>query len=174
MEEMKQFRLKNTDVTAPEYPVYCSNPAVDAVAVLYQKEAEREGILISWNISLPSRLPVEETKFCLIMRNLLDYAFLTVQEVEPSDRWIVVSAGMAGDHMMGIEIRNRYKEEVHIGINNSLIVKGKPCKPMGLMTAAAEVRDQNGIFMIDLDDHLICVEVLLNIPFRPGENLNFP
>ncbi len=169
MEVIKHYLQKYVETIKPEHPVYCANYAVDAIAAYYQEDAEKKGVRIVWNLSLPPRLPVDETELCVIIGNLLENAIRASEQLELSRRFIEASVRMAGDKMIGIEIRNHYKEKIRL--NQEGMPLRRDSRGIGLQSVSNTVKKNNGNFTIEIDDEWFCVDIIINLPEETGESV---
>ncbi len=170
-EEMKQYLNKYVDTVKPEHSSFCANYAVDALAAYYQDYAEKEQVQIIWDLSLPPRLPVDETELCVIIGNLLENAIRASKRVEPSERTVEASVRMAGGNMIGIEIRNHYRGKIYL--NREGMPSPKDREGIGLYSVSNTVRKNNGTLTIEVDDEWFCVDIIINIYTDPLET-DFP
>lgn len=67
---------------------WCSHPILDAVFASYFQQAEKEGIRIHADITLPEILPAEAAELSTVFANALENAINACRNLEPEQRFI--------------------------------------------------------------------------------------
>ena len=160
-EELLEY-LGPLEAKAGQAPVrYSLNPAVDAVAAHYARQAEIRGAEFDCTIDLPRQLPLPDAEFCAMLGNLLDNSVNAVTALPPEQRRITVTCRMLSQKMLGLSVENPYSGKLSFGPNGLPAAKRKD-HGIGLSSVAATVHRYHGTVTITGDDGIFAVNLLLN------------
>ncbi len=160
-EELLEY-LGPLELRAGQAPIrYCLNPAVDAVAAHYARQAEIRGAEFDWTLDLPRQLPLPDAEFCAMFGNLLDNSVNAVTALPPEQRRITVTCRMLSQKMLGLSVENPYSGKLSFGPNGLPAAKRKN-HGIGLASVAATVHRYHGTMTITGDDGIFAVNLLLN------------
>lgn len=86
----------------------CDNSVVDGVASHYGLLFRKQNIPFSFELDLPSELPIPEIDLCLVLSNLLENALEASLKTKPPKRRIKVQAYLHSKHMVLLSVANAF------------------------------------------------------------------
>ena len=119
LQEAREYLLAfGTKCDEGVWPIYCSNPAVNALLNGYQKRCLNEGIDFSAMVELPENPPMDSFELCTLFGNLLENALEACRKVPAGQRRIALKGAPQGSQLL-ITVKNTFdgtilKEEGHI------------------------------------------------------------
>ncbi|MBQ7732566.1 MAG: GHKL domain-containing protein [Synergistaceae bacterium] len=160
IDELKNYLAELSGSARPSYKGFCINNAVDAVASYYDSIANSQETRITWNLELPSTLPVKESDYCVILGNLLENALKAVKDLPVAKRAVKVNASMLSECMTGLSIENFFAGEI-IFAKNGLPLSQLEGHGTGLASVSNIVGRYGGSMSIKADSNIFSVGIIL-------------
>ena len=135
---------KNTSV-----PYYCNNPTVNAILVYYIQRAEREGIKVDADCSLPEKLPTEASELAMVLANAIENAIYACNKL-PEDRERIIKIKLVSSPQLAIEVTNSYTGKV-VFDENGLPVSTQIGHGLGTKSINAFVEKYDGVIEYSAD-----------------------
>lgn len=90
----------------------CANSVVDGVASHYGLLFRKQNIPFSFELDLPSELPIPEIDLCLVLSNLLENALEASLKTKPQKRRIKVQVYLHSKHMVLLSVANAFNGDI--------------------------------------------------------------
>lgn len=141
----------------------CENYAANALIQYYLAQAGACGITTDCKVSLPPRLPMDESDFSAILGNLLENALEACKMQREGPRFLKVQAEMVGASMLALSVTNSFsgllekKGEAFISSKRPGHQEG-----IGISSIKSLAAQYNGITSFEYQDHIFTAKVLLN------------
>lgn len=153
-EELQQYLRQYEGELSSARPTICANAALDAIAGHYELQARRTQIPVTWQISLPEKLPLPEEELCMVLGNLLENALRASAVLPPEQRRVNVTAQMLSPAMLGLIVENTYDERP----NATPAGEG-----IGLTSVQTVVRKYAGQMTVETAGGVFRTNILLNL-----------
>ena len=160
IDELKNYLAELSGSARLSYKGFCMNNAVDAVASYYDSIADSQETRITWNLELPSSLPVKESDYCVIMGNLLENALKAVKDLPVTKRAVKINASMLSECMTGLSIENFFAGEI-IFAQNGLPISQLEGHGVGLASVSNIVERYGGSMSIKAGNNVFSVGIIL-------------
>ena len=160
IDELKNYLAELSGSARLSYKGFCMNNAVDAVASYYDSIADSQETRITWNLELPSSLPVKESDYCVIMGNLLENALKAVKDLPVTKRAVKINASMLSECMTGLSIENFFAGEI-IFAQNGLPISQLEGHGIGLASVSNIVERYGGSMSIKAGNNVFSVGIIL-------------
>ena len=160
IDELKIYLAELSGSARLSYKGFCMNNAVDAVASYYDSIADSQETRITWNLELPSSLPVKESDYCVIMGNLLENALKAVKDLPVTKRAVKINASMLSECMTGLSIENFFAGEI-IFAQNGLPISQLEGHGVGLASVSNIVERYGGSMSIKAGNNVFSVGIIL-------------
>ena len=92
---------------------YCENEAVNLLCSSFAEKAERMGVTLTMEVSLPKALPISDTELCSVVSNGLENALHAVEALDKNRRWVQFSCRIRNNNLLQ-EIKNPYKGKIRM------------------------------------------------------------
>ncbi|MBQ9836611.1 MAG: GHKL domain-containing protein [Oscillospiraceae bacterium] len=92
---------------------YCENEAVNLLCSSFAEKAERMGVTLTMEVSLPKALPISDTELCSVVSNGLENALHAVEALDKNRRWVQFSCRIRNNNLL-LEIKNPYKGKIRM------------------------------------------------------------
>lgn len=90
---------------------FCEHELVNLLCSSFSAKAQRMGVRLRVEASVPRVLPIPDTELCALLSNGLENALNAVKALEEVSRWVEFYCGIRLDKLL-IEIRNPYTGQV--------------------------------------------------------------
>ena len=112
LDKLQEY-LNQFEMTIPsESPVnFCQSYALNAIINHYYQQAISEDIHVDIQIKLPEKTGVVDVDLCIVFGNLFENAVEACSRQKNSERFIKLSAAMAGTRVV-ITVDNSFEEQV--------------------------------------------------------------
>ena len=152
--ELQKYLRRYEGELSSARPTICANAALDAIAGHYDLQARRAQIPVTWQISLPERLPLPEEELCMMLGNLLENAVRASGVLPQDKRRIHVTAQLLSPAMLGLIVENTYDARP----NATPAGQG-----IGLTSVKTVVQKYAGQMTVEHENDLFRVSILLNL-----------
>ncbi len=162
VQEAREYLLAfGTKCDAGAFPVFCLNPAVNALLIGYQQRSRKEGIDFSAAVELPEKPPMDRFELCSLLGNLMENA-LEACRVAPEGRRRITLKGAPQDGRLLICVKNTFdgtilKEEGHI-VSRKGVSGG-----LGIKSIRAIAGRHRGEYVPQWDEHTFTASVMLRL-----------
>lgn len=138
----------------------CDNTIVDSVAGYFMLLYQKQDIPFTLEFDLPSRLPVPETDFCLVLSNLLENALEASLKTAPERRQVKASAHLHCNHMVLLSVKNTFDGEIREkdGIFQSSKRRGEG---VGLQAVCHIAEKNGGYSRFFYSGGMFCADIIL-------------
>ena len=160
LDELREYLSQLAEPLNAGYKVYCSNPAIDAVASHYDRIAREQCTAITWSLELPADIPVKESDYCAIFGNLIENALNAVKGLPAGNRRVNVVSSMLSKFMTGISIDNPYTGTLTFGKNGLPVAEGEG-HGIGLVSVMNTVNRYGGSMDITAEGGTFSVDIIL-------------
>lgn len=133
---------------------FCENELVNLLCSSFSAKAERMGVRLDLEASLPGKLAVSDTELCALISNGLENALNAVSELKEGRRWVELYCGVNLDKLL-IEVKNPYANRVFFrdGLPTSKrLGHGYGCQSIYTIAqrrrGLCEFKTDNGIFIM--------------------------
>lgn len=125
--------------------------------------ADKYNIKISYDIKVPSQLPIDDADLCIIIGNAMDNAIEGVRKVENGVRKIYLELIYRHDNLFMKVVNSCNKERIHLNKSNLLISDKKDEVNHGLgITIMKEITEKyNGLFKVKIENGYFELNILL-------------
>ncbi|MDL2237768.1 GHKL domain-containing protein [Christensenellaceae bacterium OttesenSCG-928-K19] len=138
----------------------CENYALNIILLNYMDMAQKLGVDVRLSCKLPKELPVVESDLCVIVGNLMENAVEACARQEEKKRHIDFFAGIAGDDMVAVTVKNSYagllKKEGSVLMSSKQDGQG-----IGLLSVREIAKKHNGVVNIEYTEKEFSVSVLM-------------
>lgn len=100
-----------TDIEAITPKRFCENELVNLLLSSFSAKAERMGIPLTMEASLPASVSISDTELCALLSNGLENALNAVEKLKENRRWVEFYCGVRAGKLL-IEIKNPYTGEL--------------------------------------------------------------
>ena len=156
MERLLSYLDDWDDSPAPEPALtYCGHYVVNMVLGMYASLADRQGIEMEINASMPEDVPIRDVDLCVILGNLLENALEASGKIPEDERFVSVQIGHELNQLV-ILIENRFDGVLNEENGRRLSAKQPGREGLGLRSVLAVCEniggyaefyaDENGIF----------------------------
>lgn len=142
----------------------CENTAVDSVAGYFAVLYREHDIPITFELALPSQLPVPETDLCSVLSNLLENALEASLRTASKRRHTKVKAHILSSCMVLLSVKNAYDGTVREK-NGVFLSAKRPGEGVGLQAVRHTAEKNNGYCQFHYGNGLFAATVILR-----GEN----
>ena len=105
------IRQIQTDIEAITPKRFCENELVNLLCSSFSAKAERMGVRLALETTLPGSVAISDTELCALLSNGLENALNAVEKVKGDSRWVAFYCGVRLDKLL-IEIRNPYTGQI--------------------------------------------------------------
>ena len=142
------------DIEAITPKRFCENEMVNLLCSSFSGKAQRMGVRLTPEVSLPGSLANSDTELCALLSNGLENALNAVEELEEDRRWVEFYCGVRLGKLL-IEIKNPYAGQIsfHDGLpESSQPGHGYGCPSIRTITqlhrGLCEFKAEKGIFTL--------------------------
>jgi signal transduction histidine kinase len=141
----------------------CDNYAANSLIQYYLAQAQVYGVAAEHKISLPPKLPMDESDFAAILGNMLENALEACKAQTSGRRFLTVRVEMVGSSMLALAVTNSFnglieKEgEAFISSKRTGHQEG-----IGIASIKSLAAQYNGITSFEYQDQKFTAKVLLN------------
>lgn len=139
----------------------CKNYAVDTIARHYIEQAKSAGVCTDVLLNLPERIAIAESDLCVVFGNLLENALEACKRQKNGERFITVSAALAGDYMV-ITVDNSFEEPI-LKENKSFLSSKREGRGIGISSIQAVTEKYDGQAKFEFSEHVFRSSVLLRL-----------
>lgn len=155
------------DAEAVPAMAYVAHPAINAVLTTILARAQKLGIKIEHEVSVPETLPFPDTELCTVLMNLLQNA-LDANALAPdgTEKWLRVSIHIRGAHLY-IGVENSRFDPVKYDEDTGLCHTTKEDRTIhgyGLKAVQAIARKYQSELLLDFPDGLFSASTALQMP----------
>ncbi len=142
------------DIEAITPKRFCENELVNLLCSSFSAKAERMGVRLTLETTLPGSLTISDTELCALLSNGLENALNAVEPLNENCRWVEFYCGVRLDKLL-IEIKNPYAGP--LAFHDGLPVTTQPNHGHGCRSIQAiaqtrrglcEFKGENGIFTL--------------------------
>lgn len=138
----------------------CQNAVMDGVAGYFAALYREHGIPLTFELNLPSELPVPETDLCSILSNLLENAMEASLKTAPDKRQVKVQAHLHSGHMILLSVENAY--DGNIREKDGIFLSSKrPGEGVGLQAVRHTAEKNGGYTRFHYGDGIFTANVIL-------------
>lgn len=142
-------------------PVYCNDPAINAVLSYYCERAEKSGVAIQAALELPRGLKTDTAELSLVLANALENAVLACERMpEAAEKRISLSGSPAGGQFL-ISICNTFPGEVEFDPKTGLPVSHRENHDIGGQSILAFAKRNNAHIDFSAEDSVFRLRILL-------------
>lgn len=137
---------------------WCQHPVLDAVLSSYFSQARRQDIAIEATISLPDKLPADESELAVVLANALENAIHANLNLPPEQRRIFCRT--MGTPSLMLELSNPCREPV-VFDGQGLPVAQSQGHGLGVQSIAAFCKKSGAVCRFDLTDGVFRLQLVL-------------
>ena len=139
----------------------CDNLVIDAIISSKISVAQKNNIKYTWDIDVPSKLPVNDIDLCILIGNSIENAFDACIASECDCRFLHSTIHYK-QNCLYFNFKNSYSHQLH-KVNNSLLsTKSNPSlHGYGLPSIQSIVDKYNGMLDIDHSENVFSVKIIL-------------
>lgn len=144
---------------------YCENSIVNGIIGIYNARAEKEKIDFVYKIDVPAEFEqAKDFGFATMLSNLLENAFIAVQEVPEQEKRKVSIWIEPRKEQLIIEIKNSYSGKLEIAENTGLPVSDKgDGHGYGLVSVSNYARKRGALLKFRQQGSMIVVQYITNL-----------
>ncbi|MDE6108300.1 MAG: GHKL domain-containing protein, partial [Oscillospiraceae bacterium] len=146
------------DIEAITPKRFCENELVNLLCSSFSTKAERMGVRLTLEATLPSSLPISDTELCALLSNGLENALNAVGELKENRRWVEFYCGVRLDKLL-IEIKNPYAGE--IPFRDGLPESTRPSHGYGCRSIHTIARTHRGLCEFKAENGIFTLRVAL-------------
>ena len=161
LDELRNYLSKLTQKASLNYVSYCANKAVDAIASHYDKLAKSQGTKIFWSLTLPAKLPINETDYCAMLGNLTENALHAVKTLPEEMRKIKIISSMPSAFILGISADNPYSGKLKLNKDGLPISSKDEGHGLGLISVKNTAERYGGTMNINTENEIFSVDIIL-------------
>ena len=142
------------DIEAVTPKRFCENELVNLLCCSFSARAERMGVRLTPETTLPGSMAIPDTELCALLSNGLENALNAAGKLKEGRRWVELYCGVRLDKLL-IEIKNPYAGQ--IPFRDGLPETDRPNHGYGCLSirtivqlhrGLCEFRAENGIFIL--------------------------
>lgn len=137
---------------------FCENELVNLLCSSFSAKAERLGVRLELEASLPGELAVSDTELCALISNGLENALNAVSGLKEGRRWVELYCGVNLDKLL-IEIKNPY--DGRVVFRDGLPASGRLGHGYGCRSIYTIARRCRGLCEFRADDGVFIMRVAL-------------
>ena len=139
----------------------CKNYAVDTIVRHYIEQAKRAGVHTDVLLNLPEKTGVIDSDLCIVFGNLLENANDACSRQKETERFITVSAALAGDNMV-ITVDNSYEGTI-LKEEGVFLSSKRNGKGVGITSVQAVAEKYDGQARFEFSDDAFRASVMLRL-----------
>ena len=101
------------DLSVIDLHRYCENEAMNLLCSSFAEKAERMGVKLTMEVSLPKALPISDTELCSMVSNGLENALHAVEALDKNRRWVQLQCRIRSNNLL-LELKNPYKGKLRM------------------------------------------------------------
>ena len=137
---------------------FCANELVNLLCSSFSAKAERMGVRLTLEASLPGALDISDTELCALLSNGLENALNAVGALRENRRWVEVSCCIRAGKLL-IEIKNPYTGQ--ISFRDGLPEATQSNHGHGCRSIQAIVRRSRGLCSFAAEDGIFSLRIVL-------------
>lgn len=165
---LQYVRTLNGGLESLAHPAECANSAVNAILTAYIVQAADAGCSVGTKISLPEKLPFEETDLCVILANSLENAIHACRDLPGEQRQIRLEMELTENGRLIISVENPCPRQVFFDSNGLPEGPRRENHGLGLPSIRAMADKYGGLFRCQWDAGRFILRVVL-IPPEPAK-----
>lgn len=160
-EASEYIRRVQEDVETISLHRYCENEAVNLLCSSFAEKAERAGVKLKIEATLPQKLSLSDTELCSLVSNGLENALRAAAPLEKPLKWVRFYCQMKNNNLL-IEIKNPY--EGAISMKDGLPVSTRDNHGYGCHSILAIAQRNRGHALFEPKGGIFTLRVALPIP----------
>ena len=157
-EASEYIRHVQEDVSALLVRRFCENEAMNLLCSSFAEKAERIGVSLTLEVSLPGELPLSDTELCSLVSNGLENALRAVEGLEKGRQWVQFSCRVRSNNLL-LEIKNPYAGEIRM--QDGVPISVKENHGYGCHSIYAIARRNRGHCLFEPKDGIFTLRVAL-------------
>lgn len=141
--------------------MYCSNKAVNAVAVFYLDQAQLAGAEVNARLELPEIMNIDDSVLTVLFGNLLENAVEALKRQKQGSKRLTMTA--SADRMLIITLDNTFDGEIRTTENGFLSSK-RDGHGLGTASINSIIRKYGGVTKFEYSDGVFKASVMMNLP----------
>ena len=154
-EYIKQVQADIETITPKRF---CANELVNLLCSSFSGKAERMGVRLTLEASLPGALAVSDTELCALLSNGLENALNAVGALKENRRWVEFSCGIRAGKLL-IDIKNPYTGQ--ISFRDGLPEATQPNHGHGCRSIQAIVKRSRGLCSFAAENGIFSLRIVL-------------
>ena len=139
---------------------FCNNNLANLLCSYFVNKAEREGVRLTVDVTLPEALPMPDMELCSLLSNGLENALHAVSGLEEALRWARLYCTVRTNKIL-LEIKNPYQGE--ITMRDGLPVSNREGHGYGCRCIQAIVRKYEGIYCFNPEGGVFTLQIVLPV-----------
>lgn len=137
---------------------FCENELVNLLCSSFCAKAERIGVRLTLEVTLPGSLTVSDTELCALLSNGLENALNAVKVLKENRRWVEFYCGVRAGKLL-IEIKNPF--EGTVSMCDGLPISAQEGHGYGCRSIQAIVRGNRGLCEFQAENGIFTLRILL-------------
>lgn len=137
----------------------CKNYTIDTIVRHYIEKAKQSGVHTDVLLTLPEKIKIADNDLCVVFGNLLENALEACNRQTISDKFITVSAALAGEYLI-ITVDNSYEGSI-IKKNNGFLSSKRDGEGIGITSIQAVANKYCGEVKFEFSDQIFHSSVML-------------
>lgn len=154
-EYIKQVR---SDIEAITPKRFCENELMNLLCSSFSARAERMGVRLTLEVSLPVSVAISDTELCALLSNGLENAFHAVGALSEDRRWVEFYCGVQAGKLL-FEVRNSYTGQ--LTFRDGVPQADQPGHGHGCRSISTIARSHRGLCEFKADNGAFTLRVAL-------------
>lgn len=154
-EYIKQVQADIETITPKRF---CENELVNLLCSSFCTKAERMGVRLTLEATVPSSLAISDTELCALLSNGLENALNAVGALKENRRWLEFYCGVRLDKLL-IEIKNPYTG--HIQFRDGLPETMQPNHGCGCLSIRAITQTHRGLCEFTAESDVFTLRIVI-------------
>ena len=141
--------------------ILCKNYAVDTIVRHYIEKSKRAGIHTDVLLNIPAKITISESDLCIVFGNLLENAWEACNRQKTGEKFITVSAALAGDYII-ITVDNSFEGFI-LKENDVFLSSKRDGKGIGITSVQAVSDKYYGEVKFEFSDQIFRSSIMLKL-----------